>query len=87
MTPGRGKLRFAKALWLDPLDAGVHDADELQRREDPLRQRPQDVCLLGVVDIQPVLAQHADPEDDLLCIFGKIFLEVFNRSCGLITCR
>ena len=87
MPTGRGKLRFAKAPRLDPLEAGIHDADELQRRERPPRQCPQDVCLLRVVDIQPVLAQYADLEGDLLCIFGNIFLEVFNRSCGLITCR
>ena len=29
------------------------------------RQRPQDEARLGVVDIQPVLAQHADLEGDL----------------------
>jgi hypothetical protein len=72
MTPGRGKLRFAKALRLDPLEAGIHDADELQRRENPPRQRPQDVCLLRVVDIQPVLAQYADLEGDLLNLLQRL---------------
>lgn len=28
---------------LDPLEADIHDTDELQRREGPPRQRPQDV--------------------------------------------
>ena len=50
---------------LDPLEAGIHDAQQLQRRENPPRQRPQDVALLGVIDVQPVLAQHADLEGDL----------------------
>jgi len=57
---------------LDPLEAGIHDADELQRRESPPRQRPQDVALLGVVDIQPVLAQYADLEGDLLDLLQRL---------------
>ena len=35
---------------LDPLEAGVHDAQQFQRREDPPRQHPQDVRPLGVID-------------------------------------
>ena len=31
----------------------------------PPRQRPQDVRLLGVVDVQPVFPLHADLESDL----------------------
>ncbi len=44
--------------WLDRLESGVHDADEMQRS--------QNVALLGIVDIQPVLAPHADLGGDLL---------------------
>ena len=72
MPQDKGKLRFAKALRLDPLEARIHDADELQRRESPPRQRPQDVCLLRIVDIQPVLAQYADLEGDLLDILLRL---------------
>ena len=32
---------------LDPLEAGVHDAQQLQGGEGPPRQRPQDMGLLG----------------------------------------
>jgi hypothetical protein len=47
---------------LDPLEAGVHDADELRRRENPPRQRSQD----------PVLPQHADLEGDLLNLLQRL---------------
>ena len=60
---------------LDPLEASIHDANELQRRERPPRQRPQDVALLGVIDIPPVLAQHADPEGDLLYLLHRLLAE------------
>ncbi len=38
----------------------------------PPWQRPQDVRLLGVIDIQPVLAQHADLESDLLNLLWQL---------------
>jgi len=50
---------------LDPLEAGVHDAQQLQSGEGPPRQRPQDMSLLGVVDVQAVLPLQADLEGDL----------------------
>lgn len=57
---------------LDPLEAGVCDADELQRGEGPPRRHSQDVALLGVVDVQPVLAQHADLEGDLVNLMKRL---------------
>ena len=40
--------------------------------ENVLPSAPQDVALLGVVDIQPVLAQHADLEGDLLDLLQRL---------------
>jgi hypothetical protein len=41
MPPGKGELRFTKAPWLDPLEAGINDADEMQRREErPFLAKP-----------------------------------------------
>ena len=67
---------------LDPLEAGIHDADELQRREDPPRQRSQDVALLGIIDIQPVLAQYADLEGDLLNLLQRPPAKQPHRPAG-----
>lgn len=57
---------------LDPLEAGVHDAQQFQRREDPPQQHPQDVRPLGVIDVRPVLPQHADLESDLLDLLQQL---------------
>ena len=35
------------------------------------RQRSQDVALLGIIDIQPVLALHTDLESDLLNLLQR----------------
>lgn len=57
---------------LDPLEAGVLDAPHLQRREDPPQQHPQDARPLGVVDVRPILPQHADLESDLLDLLQQL---------------
>jgi len=49
----------------------MHDVQQLQRQEGPPRQRPQDVALLRIIDIQPVLAHHADLEGDLLNLLQR----------------
>jgi len=53
----------------------IFDAQQLQHRERPPRQRPQDVRLLGDVDVQTVFFQSADLEGDLLDLMQRLSCE------------
>ena len=76
-TPAKSRARFRVVQkWVDRIHHNCHPLlDSLEAAyitqmgssaENVLPSAPQDVALLGVVDIQPVLAQHADLEGDLL---------------------
>ena len=62
--PGAPQVHIARLAVLAP---GCHPVGVgLGVLPAPPRQRSQNMRLLGIVDIQPVLAQHADLEGDLL---------------------